>query len=128
MGNEQTKLSVKVYDDAYNKVKWIHVCYIDKNLWESFAKRFDVAKEDFAGYLVDWALEDFNINLSMSTKTDLAILKELVKDRYEQLYPLFKNEFLKDVHGWTRIWVSQRIEKELRKHERTNSHSNHGKF
>jgi len=118
MAEERTKLSVKVYDGDCNQTRWVHICYIDKNLWDDFATKFNVAKEDFAGYLIDWTLEDFNINLSMSTKTDLFILRELIKDRYEQLYPLFKNEFSKDVHGWTRIWVSQRIEKEMRKHVR----------
>lgn len=118
MTNERIKLGLKVYDGDSNKVKWVHLCYLDRGLWEGFSNKFNATKEDMAGYLADWALEDFNINLSMSTKTDLAILRELVKDRYEQLYPLFKNEFSRDMHGWTRIWITQRIEREMRKHVR----------
>lgn len=118
MNSDMKKISLKLYDGETDTVKWIHMCYVEKELWEKFSTKFDITKEDMAGYIADWANEDYNVELSMSTKTDLIILRELIKQRYEELYPLFKREFSKDMLGWTKIWVSQRMEREVLKHER----------
>lgn len=62
-----------------------------------------------------WAKEDFNIDLPMSTYKDIAILRELVLDKYSNAYPHLVRKTETDRQGWMRVWVSNHMERDLQR-------------
>ncbi len=105
---------LKVYDEDEDKVKWSHVCYIGSVLYNTFLEKMDASKEEFADYIADWFYQDFGLRLTMSTKRDLNILKATIKERYRTIFPTIYNNTKIDSQGWVRVWLSQKMEEELK--------------
>ena len=112
------KLVIKVIDENTERMKWVHVCYINEKLYLTFVKTMRISREDVADYLRVWIKDEFRIDLTMSTKSDIAIFKALVIDKYKRLYPSMYFNDLSDDHGWIRIWISEKMEQELEKNGR----------
>lgn len=68
---------------------------------------------EFADSLRAWAIRDFNVDLSMTTKKDIEVLKALVKDKYRAVYPHLYHQTRTDRYGWLRLWVTDNMEREL---------------
>lgn len=108
------KLNLKLLDEDSGKVKWFHLCYISEELYNTFCEKFDVDAVSFSDYVSDWMKLDFNMNLTMTTRKDLCIMKEVVKNKYMELYPTIYYNTKIDTHGWVRVWISQKMEAELK--------------
>lgn len=100
-----TKILVKVKD--LNSLKWIHLCYIDSDLWQEFLQ--DSTSEGLNQLLADWCQEDFKVQLPMATAADIATLKELIRSHYEKQYPEIFLESKTDRQGWIRVWFTQKV-------------------
>lgn len=108
------KLVLKLFNEDKDKVEWAHICYIGSELYNTFLEKMKISKEEFADYIADWFKQDFGLNITMTTKRDLAILKATVKEKYRAIYPTIYNNTEIDVHGWLRVWLSQKMEEELK--------------
>ena len=93
------KVMVKVLNEDRDELRWEHLCYAPE-------------------YLSKWAMFDFNIDLQMTKSSDLALLKELIVNRYKKMFPYLARSF-NDSHvdhqGWVRIWLADHMERELKR-------------
>lgn len=108
------KFLVKVLDENTDKLSWEHLCYAPRELYLKFVKHFDLERFQMADFVARWAKEDFNIDLPMSTMKDIAILRELVTDKYSSVYPHIVRKYHTDRQGWMRIWVTNHMERDLK--------------
>lgn len=109
------KFLLKVLDENKDKLVWEHLCYAPKDLYLRYLKTKDLERADMADCVSAWALEDFNISLAMTTSKDIAIVRELVVDKYSSAYPHLMRKSNTDHQGWIRVWVSTHMEKDLQR-------------
>lgn len=109
------KVLIKILDEDTEKIVWAHVCYVKKDLYLKFLDTFGIGRLEVADFLSKWAKEDFSQDLTMTLKRDLKILKSLVMDKYSRLCPTIYNNNMIDIHGWMRVWMTEKMEKELKK-------------
>lgn len=107
-----TKLLLKVKDptDDALEYKWVHLCYVDTEIYEKFTRILG-SEEQLNRILSFWCKEDFDIELDMATTEDLNILKESIKEYYRTKYPEIYRYSKTDRQGWTRIWVTNKMRK-----------------
>ena len=108
------KLMVKLYDEDADRVRWFHVCYIGEKLYETFLAEKKIDSVQFADYIADWFRRDFGNEISMTTKRDLNIIKGVVKEKYRAVFPEIYNNTKIDSQGWVRVWLSEKMEGELK--------------
>lgn len=108
------KVMLKLLDEDTSKLKWFHLCYVGSSLYNDFLRTFDTDSIGFADYIADWMKKDFNLDLTMTTKRDLNILKAVVVDKYKTLFPVIYNNSEIDTNGWLRVWLMQKMEDELK--------------
>jgi len=111
------KVTLPVLDERINKTHWIHICYLNRNLYLTFLQKMGCTRAEVADFMAKWAKKDFNMNLSMSCVRDIAILKELIRDRYRIAHPNIFLNTSTDRQGWFRIWMTEKMERELKQHE-----------
>lgn len=115
------KVSLKVVKEDKSKHKnpvWVHFCYVNSKVYEAFFEVFNMTSEEFPSFLTKWTKDDFNIDLMFTENNDIRILKELIVDRYKKLYPhMYYNDVI-DNHGWTRVWLSEKMGKEVRRYDK----------
>lgn len=119
-GNRK-KVYIKVIDDARPKnsgPKWIHLCYMNPEIYNAFFETFQIEKADLADFLAKWVKEDWNLILGFTKASDIAILRELVIDKYKKIYPFMYFSGITDYHGWVRVWVSEKMGKEIKRHDK----------
>lgn len=109
------KVLIKVLEERSDKLVWEHVCYVPRDVYLDFLRSKNIERFEIADYMSRWARIDFNIDLSMTTMRDLQILKALIRDKYQTVYPYISRNSKTDHQGWTRVWMTQHIEKELKK-------------
>lgn len=109
------KFLLKVLDENKDKLVWEHLCYAPRELYTKFLDTKGIERFEMADWVSQWAKEDFNLDLPMTTAKDIAILKELVLDKYQSVYPHLIRKTTTDRQGWIRVWVSTHMEKELQK-------------
>lgn len=109
------KLLLKVLDENRNQLVWEHLCYAPDQLYRGFLDTMGIERFEMADYVSQWAKEDFNIDLPMTTAKDIVILRELILDKYNSAYPHLFRKSQTDHQGWVRSWVSTHMEKELKK-------------
>lgn len=114
MSMRTKKLILKLLDNNTGKMKWFHVCYIGERLYKTFLTKMDIEPYEYADYIADWFKQDFGVDITMTTKRDLCILKGTVKERYRALYPTIYNNTDIDTQGWVRVWLSKKMEEELK--------------
>lgn len=108
------KFLVKVLNEDKDKLVWEHLCYAPKDLYLKFISVMGIERFEMADFVAAWAKEDFNVDLPMTTYKDIAILRELILDKYNSTYPhLIRNNSTIDRQGWMRVWVSTHMEKDL---------------
>lgn len=117
MRGDRVKVLLKVLDENIDKLVWEHVCYCPRDVYTEFFRKAGIEKFELADYVVKWAREDFCIDLPMSTVKDIAILRELVLDKYKNVYPHIvthpeNRKF--DYQGWVRVWITEHMKKEMR--------------
>lgn len=110
---ELSKVLIKVVNEKSERVEWTHISYIDKDLYKRFFEKESIETTDLNDYLSRWVKEDFNVNISMSSKNDIRVLKELVKDFYRRAHPELFIESVTDRQGWLRVWLTKKIKEEL---------------
>ena len=117
MKGDRIKVLFKVLDENIDKLVWEHVCYCPVDVYKEFFRKTKIEKFELADYAVKWAREDFCIDLPMSTVKDIAILRELILDKYKNVYPHIvthpENKKF-DYQGWVRVWMTEHMKKELR--------------
>ena len=111
---ELGKILIKVVNEEHDRAEWTHISYIDKALYDKFMEREHIESIELNDYLSRWAKEDFNIDLAMSSKNDITVLKELVKDFYRRAHPELYIESNTDRQGWLRVWLTKKIKEELK--------------
>lgn len=115
---ELKKVLIKVVNEDHDRSEWTHISYIDRSLYNKFIYREGVETIDLNDYLSRWAKEDFNADLAMSSKNDIKVLKELVKDFYRRAYPELFISSSTDRQGWFRVWLTKKIKEELKIYEK----------
>lgn len=116
-----TKLLLKIQDVTKTPIefRWVHLCYVDTEVYEEFCETLEPYEnydDEFNGILSRWCAEEFGINLKMNTQEDLNALKELIKNLYRERYPEVYRDSKTDRQGWIRIWVTQKMRKEIEAH------------
>lgn len=115
MNDALIKFLLKVLDENKDHLVWEHLCYAPKELYLKFLDKMSIERFEMGDFVSKWAKEDFNIELPMTTAKDIAILKELVIDKYSSTYPHLLRRSSTDRQGWLRVWVSSHMEKELQR-------------
>lgn len=105
---------LKLLDEQTEELKWFHLCYVGSSIYNDFLQTFNTDSIGFADYIADWIKQDFNLDLTMTTKRDLNILRAVVTDKYKTLYPIIYQNSDIDTNGWIRVWVMQKMENELK--------------
>lgn len=108
------KIMLKLLDEQTEELKWFHLCYVGSSIYNDFLQTFNTDSIGFADYIADWIKQDFNLDLTMTTKRDLNILRAVVTDKYKTLYPIIYQNSDIDTNGWIRVWVMQKMENELK--------------
>lgn len=103
-----TKLLLKISNPEDNGEKWVHLCYVDTDIYEEFIKSqsSDTSLNDI---LSSWCKEDFGVTLPLQTTEALATFRMLVKNHYRTTYPDVFRDSETDRQGWTRIWVTNKM-------------------
>lgn len=111
---ELHKIVLKVLNTERDKIEWVHVSYMDRNLYNRFVQENDLKYSDLNDYFSRWAKEDFNITLSMSSTNDIKVLKKLVRGYYKRAHPEIFIDSTTDRQGWMRMWLTRKIKEELK--------------
>ena len=112
---EISKLVIKVFDDLDGSLHWMHFCYVNKELYLSFLELMDCDRADLTQFFSKWLKEEFCIDLGMTKRRDIEVLKEIIRDKYRRAHPHLFIEGTTDRQGWLRIWVSEHMEKEIKR-------------
>lgn len=107
------KLLIKVVNESHDQAEWTHFSYVDGELFSRFLKEKGLGTGDMNDVLSRWAHEDFGVELAMSSKRDIEILKMIVKDFYKRAHPDLYIESSTDRQGWLRVWISRKMKEEL---------------
>ena len=108
------KFVLKVLDENRDELVWEHLCYAPDSLYLRFLQEKNIERFEMADYISQWAKEDFNIEIPMTTMKDIALLRALIQDKYATVYPHLVRKSPTDRQGWVRVWVSTHMEKELK--------------
>lgn len=100
------KLLLKIFVDK--EPKWVHLCYIDSELYREFVKITD-EHMNLNGFLSNWCNEDFEVKLEMNSPEDLSTLRNLIRDHYKERYPELYRDNRIDRQGWTRVWIANKM-------------------
>lgn len=111
--SELTKVLIKVVNEKHDRTEWTHISYIDSSLYKNFLNSKYIATFEMNDYLSRWAKEDFNVSIPMSSKNDIQVLKELVKNFYKRAHPELYIESATDRQGWFRVWLTKKMKEEL---------------
>ena len=109
------KFLVKVLNEDIDKLSWEHLCYAPRDLYLKFLEVKGIERFQMADFVTRWAKEDFNVDLPMTTGKDIAILRELVLDKYSNAYPHLVRKSETDRQGWMRVWVTNHMERDLQR-------------
>lgn len=119
MNDAMIKVLIKVLNEDKDELQWAHLCYVPKDLYHKYLTMRCLDRFEFADCVSEWARQDFNVELPMTTRKDIFILKELVIDKYKRVYPQIISYCnvgeKKDNMGWIRVWCSYHMEKDLQK-------------
>ena len=111
---ELTKVLLKVVNENTDKVDWVHLSYVDKDLFKRYMEENSLETTDMNEVVARWAKEDFNADIAMSSTRDVKVLKHLVKDFYKRAHPELFIDSPTDRQGWLRVWFSKKIKEELK--------------
>ena len=111
MERTDTKILIKLHD-GYT-TKWVHLCYVDSELYKEFLQT-PVGSKTINELILNWSKNDFGVPLStLSNMADLEVVKELIKKTYKALYPDLYRDSETDRQGWIRVWITNNMKKEI---------------
>ena len=119
--NNYIKLVIKVLNTKHERVEWVHLCYVKKDLYNQFLTEKGYLSQDMNAVISRWIREDFNTDIAMSSSQDIVLLKGLLKDFYKRAHPEFFMDNDVDRQGWTRTWVTRKMMEELKLYVGTQS-------
>lgn len=108
------KVQIKVIDDISDSIKWEHVAYVDRDLYDVFLHDMGCSRAEFANYIAKWVKQDFNYTITMAHRNDIEVAKALVKKRYQKAYPELFVDSPTDRQGWMRMWLNKKMKDELK--------------
>lgn len=109
------KVLMKLENKSSRHPTWVHVCYVDKELYERYKA---TTKKQLNEALKSWAELTFNKkNVPVSTIQDFSKLKLMVKDYYKTEYPDLYRDSNTDRQGWMRVWVTDMMKEGLKNGE-----------
>ena len=111
--SKSIKMVIKVSDPVIGGVHWVHLCYVERELYLQYLKEMDITSNDLNEVLSRWVKENFKIDLPIKSVKDLEVLRNFVKDYYKQTYPDLYIESPTDNQGWMRVWVTKRMKEDL---------------
>lgn len=110
------KIQLKV--DRGGELMWVHLCYVNPDISDVFFAVTKTKQRHMVKWVRVWAEEDFNWDIDFTEYSHIKLLKELVLNKYKRIYPhLYYNNAV-DTHGWMRCWISEKMGKEIRKHDK----------
>lgn len=112
--NVQSKIMLKVLNERRDQLSWEHFCYVNRDLYHKYLHEFSIERVELSDSIARWAKEDFNIDLSMSSYKDIRVVKALITDKYKSIYPHIFTPTYTDHQGWTRVWVTTHMERDLK--------------
>lgn len=106
-----TKILIKLQNKSAKQPKWVHVCYVDRDLFEAYKKHLGKSPErTLNDELERWARQTLGEkDIKVSTVQEFLKLKTLVKDYYKNLYPSVYIDSPTDRQGWMRVWVTDML-------------------
>lgn len=108
---ELHKIAIKVEGRKGDK-NWVHFCYIPPELKDEFDSKVEADPR----WVIKWANEDFGMGIGeVMTEIELDQLRELIKERYQRLYPDLYIESQTDNQGWVRVWMISNMRSEIAK-------------
>ena len=108
-----TKIMIKLLNEENDRIEWVHLCYADETLYNKFLESKGLLTTDMNEVLSRWAKEDFNVNLALSRRADLTVLRAIIKDFYKTAFPAIYMDSNTDRQGWFRVWVTKKLREEL---------------
>ena len=109
---ELRKVTLKLYDDNARDAAWIHFAYVDKNVFKIFTKERVAAEKTIAWWIRKWVKDDFD--LPIMSKNELNIAKDAIRNVFKAEYPEIYTAGITDRQGWTRLWLTKKMEDELK--------------
>ena len=109
------KVLIKCIDELDDNYKWMHLCYADYNLYQTFLKTMGISRKDLSVYISKWVKQDFNYDTSMSYRNDIFILRQLIRENYKIAYPELVIDSETDRQGWLRVWLTKHMKQEIDK-------------
>lgn len=95
------------------------ICTVHSEIFDTFMKSCNVQRSQFRKYLSKWAMEDFNWQMDFWSRSHVDLLACLVDDKYKNVYPhVYFNHIVEFPQYWLRVWVSEHMGKEIRKHDK----------
>ncbi len=113
------KVLMKLENKSSRQPTWVHVCYVDKELYENYKA---TTQQQLNEALKNWAEKTFNKkSVPVSTVQDFAKLKLLVKAHYKTAYPDVYRDSPTDRQGWMRVWVTDMMKEGVKNVSRKES-------
>jgi hypothetical protein len=107
------KIQIKILRDG--KENWVHFCYVPLDIKDKFDKIVNHDnRKSYSDWIINWVKLDYNIIIE--TWGDLDYAKMMIKKDYKKLYPEVFLDNPTDNQGWTRVWFTNHIKKELEKY------------
>lgn len=110
---EMAKVMVKLYMGNTNTYEWRHLCYVSKELFDSYKENMSEEFNNMNKTLSRWVQEDFNKDLTITSQSELDLLKLYVKEYCKNIYPDVYLDTPTDRQGWMRVWVSKKMQEDL---------------
>lgn len=103
------KIQIRAFDRRRNQNSWFHFCYVPKDVWERY-REYSLAS-NLDAQVKAWLKQDFNLDIVYMD--DIYEAKELIKKLYAEAYPHLYLQGDSDRQGWTRVWLTEKINKLL---------------
>ena len=99
------KIQIKAFDRRRNQNFWFHFCYLPVDLSLAYNNKFKTYNMD--ALIKAWLKKDFNFEVVYME--DIYEAKELIKQRYSEMYPDVFLGSEGDRQGWARVWLVEKI-------------------
>lgn len=106
------KIQLKAFDGRRNQNFWFHFCYIADEVWARYTAQYPSNNMD--NQVKYWLKQDFDFDVT--TMEDVYYAKDLIKKLYAEVYPDVYLPGVGDRQGWTRVWLTAKINKLLEEH------------
>lgn len=112
-GKEKILIKLKNSINSSGNCEWRHLCYVDKDLLDSYLTNTNKTMVDMNKAIVDWYKQDFHKDLKLNTRKGMEELRNTIKGYYKERYPELYQESATDRQGWVRVWVTQKIKETI---------------